>query len=273
VDRATRRETSWRRQVNDLTDVAAERRIVGLSQGDEQDLFRTRLLQWHLERLKGRTEAPVEPPRAPMSWLPLEPWFAARALPAGPTRSTAMLLALDDEPVADRPERVALAGRLAYEELAAANAPGAAALAERLDLLDPSVDRLALRAWALAQAGRAPDAEALLRTRQSEAADGPDEARLRVLGARIALARGDDLAARARLGAALALGSPDAAVLSARLLLASGEGRRARTLARAWIDAPDTRDASAALWALACLAEAPGPSSPEAPPRAGAPVR
>ncbi|MCY2958598.1 MAG: hypothetical protein NTY35_00370, partial [Planctomycetota bacterium] len=50
LDRTTRRGASWKRQLNDLSDLALERRIVGLSQSDEQDLFRTRLLQWHLER-------------------------------------------------------------------------------------------------------------------------------------------------------------------------------------------------------------------------------
>lgn len=273
ADRSTRRGDSWRRQMNDLTDLAVERRIVGLSRADEQDLFRTRLLQWHLDRIEGRRARPVDPPRAPMAWLAGEPWLAARALPAGATRSAAMLLALDETGAIDRPARVALADQQVREELAVADAAGAASLAERVDELEPNPARLALRAWSMAQAGRSDDPGAAWRARVAAAVEGPDPASARVALARLALASGNELSAREHLGAALALSSPEAASLTARLLVARGEPRRARVLARAWIDDGRARDVPAALWALACLAETPGPDAQGAPPRPAAPVR
>ncbi len=273
ADRATRRRDTWKRQINDLTDALVERRIVGMSQSDEQDLFRTRLLQWHLERIQGQTKAPVDPPRVAIAWLPTEAWLAARALPAGPMRTAAMLLALDEASTIDQPARIATAEQQAHEELFGANANGAAQLAERIDEIEPTPARLALRAWSLAQSGRASDPGIAWRARIAAASDGPDEVAARLASARIALAGGDDLAARAELGAALALASPDAASLTARLLVARGEPRRARVLARAWIDDPAARDVPAALWALACLAEQPGSAALGTPPRADTPLR
>ncbi|MCY2961043.1 MAG: hypothetical protein NTY35_12840, partial [Planctomycetota bacterium] len=222
---------------------------------------------------EGREPAAVDPPRVALAWIPSETWFAARALPPGSTRSEAMLLALDEELAADRAARISTAEVQVREELAAADAAGAAALAARIDALEPTPARFELCAWSMAQAGRAAEYEPAWRARAAAAREGPDEARSHLVGARIALARGDELAARAALGAALALADPDAAILTARLLLASGEHRRARILARAWVEDETARGVPGALWALACLAETPGSASRGTPPGSGAPVR
>lgn len=257
AERARRRGDSWDRRISELTDAAGERRIVALSQADEQDLFRTRLLQWHLERLKGRRQLEVEPPRVAMAWLPSEPWFAARALPAGPTRCTAMLLALEDSGSYDFPVRVATAEAQYREESLAANVFGAAALAERVEALAPTSERFDRAVWAAAQAGYAREAETMLRAR-APAEGNPSETAQRVLAARIALARADELAARAELGPALALGSSAAAVLTARLLLERVETQRARVLTRAWVETEGPeKNLACALWALASLADLP----------------
>lgn len=273
ADRTTRRGDSWTRQVSDLTDALVERRIVGVSRSDEQDLFRTRLLEWHLERIQGQIEAPVEPPRAPLAWLPPEPWLAARALPAGTARSTAMLLALDHTQANDRAARIVLAEQHVLEELGGGNAIGAAQLAERIDGIEPTPERLALRGWALTQSGRAPDPGIGWRARVRAALEGPEAPAAHIASARIALSSGDDLAARVQLGAALSLASPEAAALTARLLVASGEPGRARVLTRAWIYDTAGRDLPSALWALACLAETPGSGVQRPPPPGDTPVR
>ncbi len=259
ADRAKRRGDSWDRRISELTDAAAERRIVALSQADEQDLFRTRLLQWHLERLKGRPQLDVEPPRTAMAWLPAEPWFAARALPPGPTRCTAMLLALEDTAGEDLSVRIATAEAQSREESLAANVFGAAALAERVEALAPTSARFERAVWTAAQAGRASDAQTQLRAR-AVTDGGPSESAHRVLAARLALAQGDELAARAELGSALALGSGEAAVLTARLLLERAEYQRARVLTRAWVDSAEghEKNVACALWALASLPDLRG---------------
>jgi hypothetical protein len=281
VDQATHHGANWKRRINLLGDTAGERRIVGLSQGDEQDLFRTRLLQWHLERIKGRRQDHVDPPRGAMHWLRGEPWLAAQALPPGPTRCAAMLLALEEAGASRISAQLATAERQAREELADANVLGAAALAERVGALEPTPARLELWAWAMTQAARTAEVERewnqrtqlVERARGGRVADEALESPWRVIRARAALGRDDELAARAELGAALALGSSDAAVLTARLLLARGERERARVLARAWVDTGPSSDMAGALWALARLGELPTASPARAPPGPDRPLR
>ncbi len=273
IDRATHRGANWKRSINEVTDSAAERRIDALAQSDEQDLFRTRLLQWHLERIKGRAQPEVDPPRVAMSWLPGEAWWAARALGPGPTRCATMLVALDQADVGERGERIALADVQVRQEWLAANVLGCAALAQRIDELEPDFAHLERAAWALAQAGRVADAAALVRARSAALADASLEAPAHVLAARTALAQGADLTARAELGAALALGSADAAILSARQLLERGEPQRARVLTRGWIGAAGARDVPDALWALANLLDSSRPVGTRAPAASRSPLR
>lgn len=254
-----------------------------MSQGDEADLFRTRVLVWNLDRLEGRAALPVEPPRVAIDWTASEAWFAARALPAGAARCEAMLLALDAAAPSELASRVDVAEGHAREELLAADPYAAAQLAARVDAVAPTAARFALHARAVAQAGdlragRASDVGSLdLATQGSARADAvagsPDEAVVRCALARLALARGDVVAARGAIGAALARSSGEAAVLAGRLLVDGDEPRRARVLARAWIGDADGRDVPSALWALACLAETQRAYTGGAPFRPTPPVR
>ncbi|MBL8863406.1 MAG: hypothetical protein JNK02_15550 [Planctomycetes bacterium] len=275
VDRAVRRWSSstWVRRVYALTDLAQERRIVALSRSDADDLFRTRLLQWHLDRLRGGAPEALDPPRAGFSWLGHEPWFAARALGPGPLRVEAMLRALDEAGAPDRAARLAAADQQVRSELAAANPGGAADLAGRLDELDPGPARCALAAWAAAQAGRAAEFEPRLAARLASAVDLADEALLRVARARLRLAAGDELGARVDLGAAAAAGSADAATLAARLLLERGEADRARVFLRGFVAEPGVPDSLRALWALAVVDGIPRLAADPAESPANLPVR
>jgi len=261
ADRATRRAVSWRRRISGLSDAAAERRITSLSRSDEDDLFRTRLLVWHLDRLRSRREDPLEPPPAGFTWLPSEAWFGARALRPGPARCEAVLGSLANAVPADRPVRLSTAESQLLEELCAGNSGGAADLAARIDALEPTTARAVRAAWTGAQAGRQEAVASTLAARLA-ASDPADEPRLRLALARVALARDDELGARAQLGAALAGGDPGAAALTARLAFDRAEAHRARVLLRGWLEGPGAGGEVSALWALAALESAPYPVRP-----------
>lgn len=265
LDRATRREVNWRRHVADLTDIVAERRITSLSRSDEDDLFRTRLLVWHLDRLRSRREKPIDPPPTGFTWLPSEAWYGALALRPGAARCDALSEALSNATPADLPVRLATAESRLLEEICLGNVHGAADLAARVDALEPTPDRAARAAWAGTQAGRGDAVASRLSTRIA-ASEPADEARLRLALARVAVARGDEIGARAELGAALAGGDDRAAALTARLAFDRDEARRARVLLRGWLEGPEAGGEVSALWALAALDSAsyrvrPGPET------------
>ena len=261
ADRATRREVSWRRRISDLSDIAAERRITSLSRADEDDLFRTRLLVWHLDRLRSRREDLLDPPPVGFTWLPSEAWFGARALGPGSARCAALLESLTQATPADRPVRIAIAESQLLEEVCSGNADGAAELALRIDALEPTAARAARAAWTGTQAGRG-EAVAIALSARIAASDAADESHLQLALARVALARGDEIGARTELGAALAGGDASAAALTARLSIDRHEARRARVLLRGWIDGPGSRGEISALWALAMLEPTPYRASP-----------
>lgn len=210
---------------------------------------------------------PLDAPSEPIAWLAREPWLATRALAAGPLRTEAMLLALRETAAPDFPARQALAAGQTEEELAAGHAELAAALARQLDALASDPVSARRRAWCETQAGRPELAAQDLRDRRAAASDESQAAHYGLTLARVALATGDELGARAAAGAALVLGSPDAAVLLGRLALARGEPDAARVVARAWVEGRAERDFPGALWALSLLP----PGFP--PPSPGSPVR
>jgi hypothetical protein len=177
-----------------------------------------------------------------------------------------MLLALR-EPGGEHPARLALAAAQYEEELALGNVELAAALARQLDAARPDPVSARRRAWCDAQAGRAEQAVPDVRARRDAAPDDAQAAHYGLTLAHLALSSGDELAARAQAGAALVLGSPEAAVLLGRLALAGGEPDTARVVARAWVDGRDERDFPGAVWALSLL---PARFPPPAP---GSPVR
>jgi len=252
LDRATRREVNWRRHVADLTDIAAERRITSLSRSDEDDLFRTRLLVWHLDRLRNRREKLIDPPPVGFTWLTSEAWFGALAVRPGAARCEALIEALANTAPPDMAARLAIAESQLLDEVCLGNIHGAADLAARIDALEPTADRAARAAWAGTQAGRGEVVASSLATRIASS-EPSDEAHLRLALARVAVARGDEIGARSELGAALAGGDSRAAALTARLAFDRGEARRARVLLRGWLDGPEAGGEVSALWALAAL--------------------
>jgi tetratricopeptide (TPR) repeat protein len=204
----------------------------GLKKKDNVEKYRARLILHHLDRLRGVPPRAVTVPDAEPAWVPHEGWFAARALAPSWYRVQAGILALDETPSVE-PERAVLLGRIADEERALLRldlAEGAAAAVFRRVPSDANALRLA-RILTLRGSNR--EARDVL----SRALDvtQADAARARLFCARAGLAQGsrDERAALADWGAALLLGSDEAALDLAERALADGERERARVLAAA----------------------------------------
>jgi hypothetical protein len=253
-----------------LSTVAEEREREGLKRKDSLEKCRARVVRFHLQRLRGIAAHPATEPETEPVWVPHEAWFATRALVPGFFRVQAAIAALDEAGRSDvgrstvgrsdldgaGADRLEWAARVAAEERELGRLELAERAATAVFAHAPDA-RSALRlARILALRGSADEARAVLGhgILGSGILDSADErARLLLERARVSSGVHDERGALRDWGAALRLGSDDAALDLAWRALFEGETARAEILGRAVLAGTPLREDALAVWGRALL--------------------
>jgi hypothetical protein len=249
-----------------LSTVAKERERGGLKRKDSLEKCRARVVRHHLQLLHGLpAELATEPETEPV-WVPHEAWFATRALVPGLFRVQAAIAAIDELrragaesiPQPERDQRLAWAERVAAEERALGRLELAERAATAVFAYAPGADTALRLAHVLALRGVGDEARSVL----SHALDGGlgDDARMQLFLARARISSGvhDERRAISDWGAALSLGSDEAALDLGWRALLNQDRTQAAFLARAVLETAPRREDALALWALSLLPEPAG---------------
>jgi hypothetical protein len=252
-----------------LSTVAEERLRGGLKRKDSLEKCRARVVRYHLDRLRGLPMHLATEPEAEPAWVPHEAWFATRALVPGFFRVQAAIAALDEagradgshaasvDPItpAERDQRLAWAERVADDERAIGRLELAERAATAVFAHAPGADTALRLAHVLALRGVGDEARAVL----NHALDGDlgDDARLQLFLARARISSGvrDERRALSDWGAALSLGSDEAALDLGWRALQEGQRSRASFLAGVVLSSAPKREDALALWGFALLPE------------------
>ncbi len=267
-----------------LSTVSDERVRGGLKRKDSLEKCRARVIRYHLDLLRGLpTHFATEPETEPV-WVPHEAWFATRALVPGLFRVQAAIAALDEARLietartsqperperisqperperperisqSERLERLAWAERVADEERALGRLELADRVATAAFAFAPGADTALRLAHVLALRGVGDEARSVL----THALDGDlgDDARMHLFLARARISSGvnDERRALSDWGAALSLGSDEAALDLGWRALEERDRTRAGFLARVVLETAPKREDALALWSFTLLPE------------------
>jgi tetratricopeptide (TPR) repeat protein len=235
-----------------LLSVADKRETEGLKRKDSLEKCRARVVRYHVKRLSGLPEKLATEPESEPVWVPYEAWFAARALTPGPYRVQAAIAALDEAGRAD-PERIAWAEQISREERGWGRLELSERAATAVFARAPGADTALHLAHILALRGVGDEARSVLS--HALAAELGDDAHmsLYLARARVSFGLSDERRALSDWGAALSLGSDDAALDLALHALQEGDRVRAGFLARTVLDEAPRREDALAVWGRALL--------------------
>ena len=222
---------------------------------DRVEQFRARLLRAHLSRLSGIAVRPLGEPGTAIQFLPGEAWLTLEVAGPGPTRVQALRGALAEASGDGARARVDRGLAVTDEDARELHLDWALSEARALYEKSPEVRTLRALARVYRLQGNDAAALALLEAGLASAVDPAERAALLDERADLRGPRG-----LADLGAALALGSTDAALHLAMRALSEREFGRARALFRSLLDADPAPAPSLRGYGIALL------SSPAARP-------
>jgi tetratricopeptide (TPR) repeat protein len=236
---------------------AARARLAVLAAREGADP-RGRILAAWLERAAGRALT-IELTAAEVDEVsPRAAWLAARVMADGPARDRALTRALEGLPAA----QVAEVYGPAYQRYVAL---ADSYQTERALVLARALHARAQALWSainlansLRRTGRFDEARAVLTEQLERTRDDPDRAELLQARALVAAAAGWRGRERDDLGAALAHGSVDAAVVLGRLALSEGHPGRARAVFRSVLREDPPQAWALRGWGLSMLPRARG---------------
>lgn len=235
-----------------LAATATVRERAGLKAGNNIEKYRARTLLYHLQRLQNLPAQRATEPDAILDWLPHEAWYATRALRPGMYRVLTAVSALDDTTTPD-PTRAAWAARLFEEQRLIFDFDLAERLASGLYRRNPNAENVERLARVFVWRGNTAAAQNVLQEALGTTDDSDLAQTLHLARARVAAAAGDDRTALAEYGAALSLGSDDAALDLALLALRDGQRARALRLADLVLARDPERDDALAIRGMAQL--------------------
>jgi len=232
---------------------------------EREEAFRARLLRAHLSRLAGVGARPLPEPGTEIGFMTGEAWLAAQVLGPGPTRVTALRLALAEGDPAALPERLDRTARAAEEDARLLNLDWALDEARMLHRRASSARSARLLGGLLRLRGEYELAARITAEAIEAERDPVERGRLLAEHADAIAASGDEDAFLAASGAALASGSREAAFSLALRALGADEPVRARALFRGLLEEGPFCSSAGRGYGLALLAGSPASAQPAAP--------